>query len=75
MLVLSRKENQSIIINDQIEIRIVQIKPDQVKIGIVAPKDVRILRQEIYDEIKAQNENAVRKAPIDDLKDFLNNKK
>ena len=55
MLVLSRKINQSIMIGDGIEIRIVDIKGDQVKIGINAPKQVAVYRKEVYDEIIAQN--------------------
>ncbi|MGL4366914.1 MAG: carbon storage regulator CsrA [Brevinemataceae bacterium] len=58
MLVLSRKENESIIINNQIEVKIVSIKPDQVKIGIIAPKHVKIFRQEIFDEIVKENKQA-----------------
>ncbi len=55
MLVLSRREEESIIINDNIEIKIIGVKQDQVKIGIIAPKDVKIFRKEIYDEIQSAN--------------------
>ncbi|MGL5722138.1 MAG: carbon storage regulator CsrA [Brevinema sp.] len=58
MLILSRKENESIIINGEIEIKIVSIKPDQIKIGIVAPKEVKVYRQEIFAEIIKENERA-----------------
>lgn len=55
MLVLSRKINQSIMIGDEVEIMIVDIKQDQVKIGIAAPKNVKVYRKEIYDEIQRAN--------------------
>lgn len=55
MLVLARKPNQSIMIGDDIEIRVVDIKGDQVKIGITAPKSISVHRKEIYEEIKAEN--------------------
>ncbi len=58
MLVLSRKVNQSIMIGDDIEIMIVDVKSDQVKVGIVAPNDVKIYRTEIYKEIQAANKEA-----------------
>jgi carbon storage regulator len=52
MLVLSRKKNQSIVINDDIEIFVVDVVNDQVKIGIRAPQNVTIHRKEVYDNIK-----------------------
>ena len=55
MLVLARKPNQSIMIGDDIEIRIVDIKGDQVKIGITAPKSIGVHRKEIYEEILSSN--------------------
>lgn len=58
MLALTRKEGQSIIIDEQIEIVIVEIKGDQVRIGINAPKSVKILRKEILDEIQFENKKA-----------------
>ncbi len=75
MLVLSRKEDESIIINDNIEIKIIGIKQDQVKIGIVAPKDVKIFRKEIYEEIQKANIAAAGTTlKIGDLKDALSKK-
>ncbi len=65
MLVLSRKTNQSIMIGDGIEIRIVDIKGDQVKIGINAPKQVAVYRKEVYDEIKSQNIAAAQAGSLD----------
>lgn len=56
MLVLNRKVNESIIIDDRIEIRILETADGRVKLGISAPKDVQVLRKEVYEEIK--NENA-----------------
>jgi len=58
MLVLARKKNQSIIINDDIEILIVDINVEQVKLGIKAPKNVSIHRKEIYETIKAEMAHA-----------------
>lgn len=58
MLALSRKINQSIIVNDNIEIHVLEIKGDQVKIGIEAPKSVPVYRQEIYAQIKESNAEA-----------------
>jgi len=55
MLVLSRKKNESIIIGDNIEIVVVDVKGEQVKIGIKAPREVSVHRAEVYEEI--QNEN------------------
>lgn len=61
MLVLSRKVNQTIVVNDNIEIMIVDIKGDQIKLGISAPKNVKVFRKEIYEEIKLENKSAMAK--------------
>lgn len=55
MLALARKVNQSIIIGNDIEITLLEIKGDQVKIGINAPKSVPIYRKEIYEQIQEEN--------------------
>lgn len=59
MLVLSRKTNESLMIGNQIEIKILSIDGDQVKIGIVAPKNVKVHRSEIYEAIQNQNQQAL----------------
>jgi carbon storage regulator len=51
MLVLSRKKNESIVINNDITITVVEIRGDKVRLGIIAPKDVPVHRQEIFDAI------------------------
>ena len=63
MLVLSRKVNETIIINDNIVVTVVDIRGDKVRLGIEAPKDVPVHRQEVYDAIKrAEGTTGVRKA-------------
>jgi carbon storage regulator len=54
MLVLSRKKDESIIINDHIRITIVEIRGDKVRLGIDAPKDVSVHRREVYEAIQNQ---------------------
>ncbi|HXG13261.1 MAG TPA: carbon storage regulator CsrA [Gemmataceae bacterium] len=51
MLVLSRKKNESIIINNDITVTVVEIRGDKVRLGIVAPKEVPVHRQEVYEAI------------------------
>jgi carbon storage regulator len=58
MLVLTRKKDQSIIVGDDIEITIIDIQGDQVRLGINAPKNVSIHRKEIYTEIQNENKRA-----------------
>lgn len=57
MLVLSRKKNESIVINNDIVITVVEIRGDKVRLGIVAPKEVPVHRQEVYDAIRNMNDN------------------
>lgn len=52
MLVLSRKKNESIVVNDDITIVIVEIRGDKVRLGIEAPKEIPVHRREVYDAIK-----------------------
>ena len=60
MLILSRKKDETIIIDDHIEISIVEIKGDQVKIGIKAPRSVKIFRHEVYLAIQEANKAAAK---------------
>jgi carbon storage regulator len=60
MLALSRKVNESIIVGNEIEITVLEVKGDQVKIGINAPKTVPIYRKEIYLQIKESNQEAAK---------------
>jgi carbon storage regulator len=57
MLVLSRKKNESIVINNDITIVVVEIRGDKVRLGVEAPKEVPVHRREVYDAIK-RNEMA-----------------
>ncbi len=58
MLVLSRKKDQAIMLGDNIEITIIEIQGDQVRIGINAPKNVSIYRKELFIEIQEENMKA-----------------
>jgi carbon storage regulator len=59
MLVLSRKKNESIVINDDITIVVVEIRGDKVRLGVEAPKEVPVHRREVFDAIR-RNEAAAR---------------
>lgn len=54
MLVLSRKKNETIVINDQITVTVIEIRGDKVRLGIEAPKDVTVHRREVYEAIQNQ---------------------
>ncbi|RTR36371.1 carbon storage regulator [Robertmurraya yapensis] len=58
MLVLTRKKNESIIIDEHIEITILEVSGDQIKIGINAPKKVEIIRKEILEKVESENQKA-----------------
>lgn len=77
MLVLTRKINEKIVIGDDIEIVLVDVTKDQVKIGINAPRNVKVHRWEVYEEIQKENLEAARTTALDPLKnlsvDFLQN--
>jgi len=60
MLILSRKTHESIMIGDQIEVSVVDIKGDQVKLGIEAPRNVKVFRQEVYQAIQLENRAAAK---------------
>lgn len=76
MLVLARKVNESIMIGDDIEVVVVDIKGDQIKLGIRAPRNVTVHRTEIYQEIQEQNKQAAASAApsLDALKKLLDNR-
>lgn len=59
MLILNRKPGESIIIDDNIEIRILEISDGKLKIGIEAPRNVNIVRKEVFDQVVEENKNAI----------------
>lgn len=63
MLVLTRKLGESITIDDNIKIRVEKIRGKQVRLGIEAPKETRIYREEVYNAIKTQNEESSQTNP------------
>ena len=72
MLALSRKKNQAIIINNNIEVTVLEIKGEQVKLGISAPKDVPVYRKEVYAQIQDANADAVNMDGLEALRELLN---
>ncbi len=71
MLALSRKKDEAIIINNSIEITIIEVKGDQVRLGITAPKSVPVYRKEVYLQIQESNKEAMQSQGIDALKNLL----
>lgn len=71
MLALSRKKNEALVINNDIEITILDIRGDQVKIGISAPKEVPVYRKEVYLQIQEANKEAMNADNLDALKDLF----
>ena len=67
MLVLSRKKNESIVINDDITIVVVEIRGDKVRLGVEAPKEVPVHRREVFDAIR-RNEAAANEGKADPAK-------
>lgn len=75
MLALARKVNESIIIGNEVEITILEMKGDQVKIGINAPKSVPVYRKELYLQIQEENKNAANQADLSALNELISKKK
>ena len=75
MLALSRKANESIVIGNDIEVTILEIKGEQVKIGITAPKSVPVYREEVYAQIKDANKEAASDAVQENLKSLFKKNK
>ncbi len=71
MLALTRKKGESIVVNNDIEISILDIRGEQVKVGISAPKDVPVYRKEVHLQIQKENEAAVSLDNVDMLKNIL----
>lgn len=65
MLVLTRKVNQSIVIGDEIEVIVLEVRGEQVRLGIRAPRDVAVHRKEIFEQILSENEAAAATKPED----------
>jgi carbon storage regulator len=71
MLVLTRKENESIMIGNEIEVKVLDLKDNQVKIGIVAPRAVAVHRREVYLAIQAENAQAASAAHVEGLSNLF----
>ena len=74
MLALSRKKNEALFVNNNIEITVLEIKGEQVKLGISAPKEVPIYRKEVYAQIQEANSESVNMDGLQALKTLLGDK-
>ena len=71
MLALTRKKGEALMVNNNVEITILEVRGDQVKIGISAPKDVPIYRKEVYLQIQEENKASFNAEDLDALKAFM----
>lgn len=73
MLVLSRQRDETIMIGDEVEVTIVDIRGDKVRLGITAPRHIQVHRKEVYEAIKRENQQAAGLDP-DDVSDAIGKK-
>jgi len=71
MLVLTRKENESIMVGDTVEVKVLDLKENQVKLGIVAPRSVAVHRKEVYLAIQEENAQAAVAPSADGIASLL----
>ncbi len=71
MLVLTRKENESIMIGNDIEVKVLDLRDNQVKIGIVAPRSVAVHRREVYLAIQAENAEAAATTHVEGISKLI----
>lgn len=71
MLALTRKKGESLMINNNIEITILEVRGDQVKIGISAPKEVPVYRKEVYLQIQEENKESMSSDSLEVLKSLF----
>jgi carbon storage regulator len=71
MLALTRKKGESLVINNNIEITIMEVRGDQVKVGIAAPKEIPIYRKEVYLQIQQENEASMNADSLEALKSLF----
>lgn len=71
MLALSRKQGESIMIGNNIEVTVLEIKGEQIKLGINAPKSIPVYRKELYSQIQDSNRETVASLDIESLKKLL----
>jgi len=65
MLVLARKVGQSIVVNDNVEILIIEVRGDQVRLGIEAPRSIPVHRKELFEQIRAENLKAAAETDVE----------
>ncbi len=73
MLALSRKKGDALVVGNNIEITILEVKGDQIKVGIKAPKEVPIYRKEVYEQIQQANQEAMADQSPEALNKLFNN--
>ena len=71
MLALTRKKGESLVVNNNIEITVLEIRGDQIKIGISAPKNVPVYQKEVYLQIQKENEASLKADGLEALKNLL----
>ena len=71
MLILSRKIDEKIKIGDDITLTIIEIRGDQVKVGVEAPKNVKVFRQEVFEAIQSENKAAAAQPSLEELQKLL----
>lgn len=71
MLALTRKKGESLVINNNVEITVLEIRGDQIKIGITAPKEVPVYRKEVYMQIQKENQASLQLDGLEALKNLL----
>ena len=71
MLVLTRKENESIMIGNEVEVKVLDLRDNQVKLGIVAPRSVAVHRREVYLAIQAENAQAASAPQLDAISKLI----